>query len=61
LSQKNPAADHTPSYLADEHGLRTWLLTTDHKRIAILYLIGVTAFFFLGSLAWLPHWCASSW
>ena len=51
MSQKNPAADRAPSYLADEHGLRTWLLTTDHKRIAILYLIGVTAFFFLGSLA----------
>ena len=51
MTQKNPAADRSPSYLADEHGLRTWLLTTDHKRIAILYLIGVTAFFFLGSLA----------
>jgi cytochrome c oxidase subunit 1 len=51
VSQKNPAADRAPSYLADERGLRSWLLTTDHKRIAILYLIGVTAFFFLGSIA----------
>jgi cytochrome c oxidase subunit 1 len=30
--------------------LRSWLLTTDHKRIAILYLISVTFFFFVGGL-----------
>ncbi len=46
LSQKNPAANQRPSYLADEHGLRTWFMTTDHKRIGIMYLIAVTAFFF---------------
>jgi len=51
LSQKNPAANQRPSYLADEHGLRTWFMTTDHKRIGIMYLIAVTAFFFLGGLA----------
>ena len=31
--------------------MRSWLLTTDHKRIAILYLIGVTVFFAIGGLA----------
>jgi len=51
LSHKNPAANQRPSYLADEHGLRTWFMTTDHKRIGIMYLIAVTAFFFLGGLA----------
>jgi len=51
LSQKNPAANQRPSYLADEHGLRTWFMTTDHKRIGIMYLIAVTVFFFLGGLA----------
>ncbi len=51
MSQKNPAANQRPSYLADEHGLRTWFMTTDHKRIGIMYLIAVTAFFFLGGLA----------
>ncbi|MBI2897027.1 MAG: cytochrome c oxidase subunit I [Deltaproteobacteria bacterium] len=37
------------SYLASPRGVRSWLLTTDHKRIAILYLVSVTLFFFLGS------------
>ena len=26
----------------------SWLLTTDHKRIALLYLISITFFFFIG-------------
>ena len=30
--------------------MKSWLLTIDHKRIAILYLIGVTVFFALGGL-----------
>lgn len=51
MSEKNTAANQRPSYLADEHGLRTWFMTTDHKRIGIMYLIAVTAFFFLGGLA----------
>ena len=32
------------------HTVSSWLLTTDHKRIAILYLISVTFFFALGGL-----------
>ncbi len=36
------------NYLNNGHGLKSWLLTKDHKRIAILYLISITAFFFLG-------------
>ncbi|MDW6023552.1 cbb3-type cytochrome c oxidase subunit I [Mesorhizobium sp. BAC0120] len=39
------------SYLRAGHTLRSWLLTTDHKRIAILYLISVTLFFFIGGAA----------
>ena len=31
--------------------LRSWLLTTDHKRIAFLYAAGITFFFFLGGAA----------
>ena len=38
------------NYLNASHGLASWLLTRDHKRIAILYLIGITVFFFLGGL-----------
>ncbi len=40
----------TPSYLNDGHGLKSWLLTKDHKRIALLYLVSVTAFFVMGGL-----------
>jgi cytochrome c oxidase subunit 1 len=38
----------TTNYLNDGYGLKSWLLTKDHKRIAILYLLSITAFFFLG-------------
>jgi cytochrome c oxidase subunit 1 len=31
-------------------GIRSWLLTTDHKRIALLYLASVTVFFFIGGV-----------
>ena len=35
-------------YLNKEYGIRSWLLTTDHKRIALLYLVTITFFFFIG-------------
>src|SRR6478672_6326305 len=38
------------NYLNAEYGLRSWLLTKDHKRIALLYLASITVFFFLGGL-----------
>jgi cytochrome c oxidase subunit 1 len=37
-------------YLNNGHGLASWLLTKDHKRIAIMYLISISVFFFLGGL-----------
>jgi len=39
------------SYLEDGMSLRSWLTTTDHKRIAILYALSITAFFFVGGAA----------
>jgi cytochrome c oxidase subunit 1 len=36
------------NYLNINYGLKSWLLTTDHKRIAWLYLVSVTLFFFVG-------------
>ena len=36
------------NYLNKEYGIRSWLLTTDHKRIALLYLASITFFFFIG-------------
>ncbi|HEX5126465.1 MAG TPA: cbb3-type cytochrome c oxidase subunit I, partial [Rhodocyclaceae bacterium] len=39
------------NYLNDGYSLKSWLLTHDHKRIAILYAIGITTFFFIGGAA----------
>ncbi len=36
------------NYLNNGYGLKSWLLTTDHKRIALLYLVSITFFFFIG-------------
>jgi cytochrome c oxidase subunit 1 len=38
------------NYLNADFGWRSWLFTTDHKRIALLYLASVTAMFALGGL-----------
>src|SRR5947207_15102744 len=37
-------------YLNATYGVKSWLLTTDHNRIALLYLASVTFFFSLGGL-----------
>src|SRR5213594_1508351 len=55
MSNTPPAPDNE---LPDTHylnatygsGIRSWLLTTDHKRIALLYLASVTVFFFIGGV-----------
>jgi cytochrome c oxidase subunit 1 len=44
-------ARRKPDYLDVSYTVRSWLLTTDHKRIGILYLLGVTFFFFVGGAA----------
>jgi cytochrome c oxidase subunit 1 len=38
-------------YLNSSYTLRSWFLTTDHKRIAILFFASLTAFFFIGGAA----------
>jgi len=43
---------HEPSYLdykGKHSGIMGWLLSTDHKRIGILYLIGILTFFIAGA------------
>jgi cytochrome c oxidase subunit 1 len=37
-------------YLHNSYGIKSWLLTKDHKRIALLYLHTITFFFFLGGI-----------
>ncbi|HJV83891.1 MAG TPA: cytochrome c oxidase subunit I [Noviherbaspirillum sp.] len=39
------------SYLDEGFSLKSWLTTHDHKRIAWLYLVSITAFFFVGGAA----------
>ncbi|CAN5912506.1 cytochrome c oxidase subunit I [soil metagenome] len=38
-------------YLGQQYSLKSWLLTTDHKRIALLYVASITFFFFIGGAA----------
>ena len=47
----NPASPARPTYLSAGHRAASWLLTHDHKRIAVLYLISITGFFIIGGLA----------
>jgi cytochrome c oxidase subunit 1 len=45
-----PSTKERRNYLNDEYGVLSWLLTRDHKRIAILYLFSVTIFFVVGGV-----------
>jgi cytochrome c oxidase subunit 1 len=47
---QDPQTVETPNYLNAEYGWKSWLLTKDHKRIAILYIISITVMFFLGGI-----------
>ncbi|MFL5333233.1 MAG: cbb3-type cytochrome c oxidase subunit I, partial [Geminicoccaceae bacterium] len=38
------------NYLNATHGAASWFFTKDHKRIALLYLFGVSFFFLLGGV-----------
>ncbi len=46
----NMTTDRREHYLNVSYGIKSWLLTTDHKRIAWLYLLSVTFFFFVGAV-----------
>lgn len=39
------------NYLTADYTLKSWFLTTDHKRIAILYFASLIFFFFIGGAA----------
>ncbi|MGD0498385.1 MAG: cytochrome c oxidase subunit I [Bryobacteraceae bacterium] len=42
------ALEQEVNYLNAGYGLKSWLLTKDHKRIGLLYLATITVFFFIG-------------
>jgi cytochrome c oxidase subunit I len=45
-----PPAPSRINYLNSEYGLKSWLLTRDHKRIALLYLGSISFFFIIGGI-----------
>ena len=46
-----PAYEERESYLNAKYTVASWLLTKDHKRIAILYILSITFFFAIGGAA----------
>ncbi|MCY7377150.1 MAG: cbb3-type cytochrome c oxidase subunit I [Pyrinomonadaceae bacterium] len=50
INLRNIKQEPKTNYLTNGFTLKSWLLTKDHKRIAILYLITVSAFFALGGV-----------
>src|SRR5919108_318951 len=47
-------ANHTiaiPAPYLEERGILSWLLSTDHKRIGIMYLTSIVTFFILAGIA----------
>src|SRR5271156_3757528 len=44
-------AESRVNYLNASYGVKSWLFTTDHKRIALLYLASITLMFFVGGTA----------
>jgi cytochrome c oxidase subunit I len=45
------ATPETENYLSAGHTIRSWLLTTDHKRIGLLYLFAILIFFTIAAVA----------
>jgi cytochrome c oxidase subunit I len=44
-------ASVAPNYLTVDNTIASWLLTKDHKRIALLFFASITFFFFVGGMA----------
>jgi cytochrome c oxidase subunit I len=52
IVQRAPEISAEPvNYLNVSHTWKSWLFTTDHKRIAVLYLISITLMFVVGGAA----------
>jgi cytochrome c oxidase subunit 1 len=50
ISEAFPSAKQE-NYLSAGHTLKSWLLTTDHKRIGVLYLLSILIFFTIAAVA----------
>jgi len=49
--QETPSESSRVHYLNASYGVKSWLFTTDHKRIALLYLGSITFMFLVGGIA----------
>ena len=45
------AAEFPINYLTDRWSLRSWMFTTDHKRIGLLYLYSIIVYFAIAAVA----------
>jgi len=43
----SPAVDRPDDYINVSYRAKSWLLTVDHKRIGIMYMISITFFFLI--------------
>ena len=50
LYPDDPHPTKDDNYLTAQKGIMSWLFTLDHKRIGVMYLIGVMSSFLLGGL-----------
>ncbi|MFT5731695.1 MAG: cytochrome c oxidase subunit 1 [Paracoccaceae bacterium] len=46
----HPVQHLEKNYINNTSGISSWLLTLDHKRIGLMYLVGISLSFFLGGL-----------
>lgn len=51
MSVKSSAIKPHKNYLNVDYSVKSWLLTTDHKRIAMLYMVSITFLFLVGGAA----------
>src|SRR5579883_1133095 len=51
MSSQEIAIEPKLNYLNCDYSIKSWLLTTDHKRIAWLYMMAITFFFTVGGIA----------
>lgn len=50
MSVAGEAIHERTNYLNANYSVKSWLLTRDHKRIALMYLMGITLFFLIGGV-----------
>lgn len=49
-TREQPVPETRTDYLNVDFGVRSWLFTLDHKRIALLYLVSITLMFLIGGI-----------